>query len=79
MGSVNHIETFGTGHEQIRLRGLVADLERAAQDLEAGLATELADAECRDPADIRFPLAARTLVARIGNLRATIAQLQQRF
>jgi uncharacterized protein YciW len=54
---------------------LVADLMSSATELENLLKEELERSPVKDPNDIAFPLAARSLQSRLANIMATVRSL----
>jgi hypothetical protein len=63
----------------IRLRMMVASIERDIANLDASISSELALARVRKPFHFAHPIAARTMQARRENLKATVAALSDRL
>jgi hypothetical protein len=57
---------------------ILADLVRTVQLIETDIATEEQRSGVSDRFDVRYPILARTLIERRGNLKITIAALEQR-
>ncbi len=63
----------------IRLRMMIASIERDIANLDASINSELALARVRKPSHFAYPVAARTMQARRENLKATVAALSDRL
>jgi len=55
---------------------LIAELRQTAATLEASVQAELAASPTKDPNAVAFPTLARSLVARLNNVRSSIAALE---
>ena len=60
------------------IRKMLSDLDLACQQIEADIATEEARAGIHDRSNPRYPILARSLIERYGNLKETIATLEKR-
>ena len=58
-----------------QMKAVVKDLKNTARLLDQSIEIELQSSPTRDPGHFAFPMAARALMARRNNLRATIAAL----
>jgi hypothetical protein len=65
--------------EAAQIRSIISDLERIVNTIGQSIQAELEGAAIRDPSHFGFPITARALVARRGNLEATIAALAERL
>jgi hypothetical protein len=65
--------------EAMQIRAMIATLDRSVLNLDADIDAELQWARIRDPSHFAFPIAARTMIARRDNLKATIAALSERL
>jgi hypothetical protein len=63
----------------IRLRMMIASIERDIANLDASISSELALARVRKPSHFAYPIAARTMQARRENLKATVTALSDRL
>lgn len=63
-------------HGRPSAEGLISELQRTASSLEATLQGELAGSVTKDPNAATFPMLARSLMARLDNVRSTIAALE---
>ena len=61
------------------IQTMLEDLQRSVRILDCDIATEEATGGISDAADPRYPLLARTLVARRDNLKSTIRALRERL
>ena len=73
---------FGTDRNQTDAKRhtvakLVTDLMSAATELENLLKEEVERSPVKDPNDVAFPLAARSLQSRLANIAATVRSLTQ--
>ena len=55
---------------------LIAELQQTAATLEANVQAELATSRTKDPSDAAYSMLARSLVARLNNVRSSIAALE---
>jgi hypothetical protein len=62
-----------------RIMAVIADLSRTVNMLERHVAAEEERSQICDPYNAEYPMLARTITARIENLKATIAALQARL
>jgi hypothetical protein len=62
------------GHRPIER--LIAQLREIAETLEGEVRHQLEQSPTTDPADPKYPLLARSLGTRLGNLRSTLATLE---
>ena len=60
------------------LSKILADLVRTVQLIETDIAVEEERAGVSNRSDVKYPILARTLIERRGNLKITIAALEQR-
>jgi len=61
------------------IRSIIADLERTLQILRIDVHTEEERVRVFDKADSSYPILARTLSARVENLKTTVADLKERL
>ncbi|HEY3680963.1 MAG TPA: hypothetical protein VGL45_19785 [Bradyrhizobium sp.] len=59
-----------------RVRAMIADLDRVIEILDSDIATEEERSGIYDPANVEYPILARTIMGRRENLKATIAVLE---
>jgi hypothetical protein len=62
-----------------RIRGMIEELKRKATSLDGSIDAVLAGSQIRDPSNVAFPIAARTMGSLRDNIRSTIAILSERL
>jgi hypothetical protein len=78
MSNASHLRTQTRSRAQ-NAQTMICDLQKVAQMLDVAIRDQQDNGWIRDPSRSVFPLAARSLVARRDNLKATIATLSNQF
>jgi hypothetical protein len=65
--------------EVVQLSTMISDLDRLVRLLDCDIVIQEERAGISDPSDVAYPILAKTLAARRGNLRHTITALEQRL
>jgi len=65
--------------EAVNIRALIKELDRRVRILESDIAREEALAGVSNPLNAAYPVLARMMTAQRGNLKQTIAALEQRL
>jgi hypothetical protein len=65
--------------EVAQISAMISDLDRVVRILDSHIATEEERAGVSDPFNGAYPVLARSLTARRGNLKRTIAALEERL
>src|SRR5438445_6599549 len=68
-------ETQNNRTAAVRIRSMIAVLERAVSSLNASIDAIVEGSQVRDPANFAYPVAARAMCARRDNIQGTIAVL----
>jgi hypothetical protein len=75
-----HFDTRETAQrEAVKIRKMIADLDRSVQLLNCDITTEEERARISDRSDAAYPILARMLTARRDNLRETITALERQL
>ena len=77
MSELHHIET--ASKQALLIKSLIDDLERRLKILRVYVSIEEERARVFDRTDPSYPMIARSLRVRVGNLEVTIADLKNRM
>ena len=72
----NRTQIVPHGRTRPSVEQLIAELQQTAASLEASVQAELATSPTKDPNAVAYPMLARSLVARLNNVRSSIAALE---
>ena len=80
---MKHQRHFGTldaaQREAVKIRKMIGDLDRSVQLLNCDIASEEERTRISDRSDTAYPILARMMATRRGNLRDTITALERRL
>jgi hypothetical protein len=74
-----HFGSATPAREALQTKTLIADISRIVQILDSDIAAEEEHARVYDRSQVEYPMLARTMAARRGNLLNTITALEQRL
>ena len=72
-------ETENNRTAAVRIRNMIAALERAVSSLNASIDAILEGSQVRDPTSFAYPVTARAMCARRDNIQSTIAVLSRQL